>query len=332
MFGWWYVVAAPPAVPDDAPLYEREFHRRARFTCIILLIEIVYHFGILGVKFTPSTLTAVVVSMIVLVWGVFLNRLGKTRAAGIMVLVTTEVGVCMSFISLALVNGGFTVNGLLGLPALIQPNLIAVSLFPVAVGLPIGVFNCLFTIIVITFFPKTPDMMYLFTNYTFGTYFLPLSTQIITLLVSLFWASSTSLETQRADSAEEFNKLTQELTAQQQAALYEKQRLEESIEQIVAVHMRVANGDFGARVPLDRNNVLWSIAGSLNNLLARLQRWRQEAQQLRRIEQAIEQLLCSIQLAKKQRTPLSLERTGTALDPLIVEIARDVSSYRRTSL
>jgi hypothetical protein len=158
-------------------------------------------------------------------------------------------------------------------------------------------------------------------------YFQPLSVQIVVILVSLFWTSSTTTEMKRANRAEEINKLSQALAAQQQNAIQEKQQLEESIQQIVAVHMQVANGDFNARVPLDRGNVLWSIAGSLNNLLSRVQRWRQEAQQLQRTEQAMQQALYIIQQAKKQGTVPRLQKTGTALDPLLAEITEDITSY-----
>jgi hypothetical protein len=92
--------------------------------------------------------------------------------------------------------------------------------------------------------------------------------------------------------------------------------------------MQVANGNFGARVPLDHNNVLWSIAGSLNNLLARLQGWRQDALRLQRTEMAIQQVLQDIQLAKKRGEPLKAYRTGTALDPLIAELATQKNAHQ----
>ncbi len=44
--------------------------------------------------------------------------------------------------------------------------------------------------------------------------------------------------------------------------------------------MKVANGDYNARVPLNQGNVLWQVSGSLNNLLSRFQRLRQDAYEL----------------------------------------------------
>jgi hypothetical protein len=124
---------------------------------------------------------------------------------------------------------------------------------------------------------------------------------------------------------QQVNKLTQELAAQQQVVLQEKQQLEESVQQIVAVHMQVANGNLNVRVPLDQKNVLWPLAGSLNNLLARFQRWRQEASQLQYVERSIQQTLHDIQQAKTQGTPLTYRKTGTMLDPLVAEFIGAIS-------
>jgi hypothetical protein len=154
-------------------------------------------------------------------------------------------------------------------------------------------------------------------------YYQMVSIQAVVILVSLFWVRNTTGEMVRANQAEEMNKLMQELAIQQHEALEEKQQLEESIQQILAVHMQVANGNLSARVPFDHENVLWAVAGSLNNLLARLQSWRQDVQQLQYIEKSIQQTLDDVQQAKAQRVPLSYRKTGTILDPLLVELISD---------
>jgi hypothetical protein len=77
--------------------------------------------------------------------------------------------------------------------------------------------------------------------------------------------------------------------------------------------------------------VLWSVAGSLNNLLARLQRWRQDAVRMQQNEQAIAQLLYNIQTARRQGIPLRAYKTGTSLDALIIEIAKGVPAAQSFS-
>ncbi len=325
LFGWWYAISAPPPVPEDAPLHEREFIRKARFTGIVLLLEIIESFTVFILP-DNRDLTFVIpvsISVAMLIVGVFLNRRGKVLIAGVLIWVTINLGMLTAFTSAGL-HYGLSSISIQSFFSLIHPDLIAISLLPAPAALAIGIGNCLYTILALTFFPKTPELLHQFsTTFVVDIYYTPLYAQTIVVLINLLWVSSNSQQTKRADQAEELNKLIQALSAQQQDELQRKQQLEQDIQRIVAVHTQVANGNYNARVPLDQighNNVLWSIAGSLNTLLARLQRWNQEAQQLRRTEQAILQTFQHIQLAKKQGMPLHLQRSGTPLDALLAEI------------
>jgi hypothetical protein len=84
----------------------------------------------------------------------------------------------------------------------------------------------------------------------------------------------------RADRAEEIGKLQKALLKQEHAVAEQKRALDASIQQIIETQRRVANGDLDARVPLTQENVLWEVAGSLNNLLNRMRRGNQAEQQL----------------------------------------------------
>jgi hypothetical protein len=95
--------------------------------------------------------------------------------------------------------------------------------------------------------------------------------------------------------------------------------------------MEIARGNFNARVPLNQGNVLWSIAGSLNNLLARVQHWRQDSSQLQRTEQAIQQLRREMQLARTQGKPIQLSKTGTAVDLLLLDLLIEKPLYQTSS-
>ena len=327
LFGWWYAISAPPPVPEDAPLHEREFMRKAKFTSIVLLIEIIESFTVFVLPDGPSLLIPLSISVTMLIVGVFLNRSGKVRLAGTLIWLTINLGMYSDFISLGL-HGGLSSISIQNFFSLIHPDLIAISLLPAPAALAVGIANCLFTILALTFLPKTPELLHQFsTPAVVAIYYLVLYAQTVVVSINLLWVSSNFQQTKRADQAEELNKLIQALSTQQQDELQRKQQLEQDIQRIVAVHTQVANGNYNARVPLDQighNNVLWSIAGSLNTLLARLQRWNQEAQQLRRTEQAILQTLQHIQLTKKQGIPLHLQRSGTSLDALLTEIIGDM--------
>jgi hypothetical protein len=325
MFGWWYRIAAPPVVSDEAPLKDRMRVRSGRLTSVIFLVEFIFSLIslIVVLKDAPFAAPAIAILLGVIVLGMFLNRGGKTTLAGILVLSALELGLLLNIL---VSPGGLSPFVLSIFDFFAIPELVAASLLTSWLVLPLMLSNCLIVVLLITFMPKTPEMIQMLQVQGYNAYTDSIVLQLITSLVVFLWVSSTYKEMSRANNAEEVSKLTMEIAMQQQTVQEEKQRLEESIQQIVEVHMQVANGHFNARVPLDQQNVLWSVAGSLNNLLARLQRSRQDTVLLQRNEQALEQLLYNIQAARRQGTALQSYKTGTSLDALITEISKGVAA------
>lgn len=72
-------------------------------------------------------------------------------------------------------------------------------------------------------------------------------------------------------TAQKLEQTIADIVTLQQAIAQQKQELESGIEQILQTHVQVSNGDFSTRAPLTQDHLLWQIAYSLNNLLARLQ-------------------------------------------------------------
>jgi hypothetical protein len=321
LLGWWYRLTAPPEVAADAPLREREAVRIGKLTSATLLFEIIYITIVIGVAFTnnPRLLPVLIANYVMAGIGIICNRFYRTSLAAVVAFSTIEIGMFYNIISLAMA-------GLLGssnLPLfdiLVIPELIAASLFPAWFVLPVAFFNCLGIVASLVFLPKTPELTHALTIASYNIYERPIAIQIITAFVSYLWISNAIQGMRRADNAEEMNNLAQELLIQQRSKVQEKQKLEESIQQIIEVHMRVANGNFNARVPLNDSNMLWPLAGSLNNLLGRVQRWRQDAIQSERIRQAIQKLIQDIRIAQQQGRPIQLSKTGTDLDPLLAEL------------
>lgn len=99
--------------------------------------------------------------------------------------------------------------------------------------------------------------------------------QGLVAVVAYAWVQSSMRALKRADRAEQIARLEHDLTVQAEKDARQKQVLEASIWQIVQTQIRVAKRDYSARVPLNQDNVLWQVSGSLNNLLARLQRLHQ---------------------------------------------------------
>lgn len=331
LFGWWYRISAPPKVLETDALHKRELVRKGKLTSIALLIGILILLPAVEVLSSNiQALIPLIINLLILGGAVILNRSGKIFMAGLIVVIVTETAMGMNVLMSALQNGTGLIS--LNLPffeLLMLPELLAVSLLPAWTVFLVATINSLFTIACIAFLPKSPELVHILaSSAAFGTYYMPTSLQFAGATMSYLWVTSAMQEMKRADQAEEINKLMQELTMHQQAEVQKKHQLEESIQEIVSVHAQVANGKFDARVPLHQKNVLWSIAGSLNNLLARLQRWQHDVIQLQYTDQAILQLLSNIQMAKKQGIPLQMYKTGTRLDPLIAEISRGMIAHQ----
>jgi hypothetical protein len=142
--------------------------------------------------------------------------------------------------------------------------------------------------------------------------------------------------------------------ALQHAIAEQKRELESGIQQILETHVQTANGDFSVRAPLAQDHVLWQIAYSLNNLIARLQRLSQaefELQETKReatrvvgslqtqanqikselllIHSETAQLVDALRDAKVRERPIWLPHSRTLLDPLCKEL---VGNYLQPAL
>jgi hypothetical protein len=334
LFGWWYRIAIPPEVPDDAPLRDRMRVRSGKLTGMIILFEMLIALvTLIVVIIEKNTFDAPVIGvcLITLIIGVVLNRQGKTTAAGILVIILEEIGVIVSILGVGNVRIPVDSASLIDFDFFIGADLIAASMLAPWVTFPLTLGNCFITAAIITFAYKSPDLIRDLSTRAFYIYAYPIETQLLVATVCFLWASSTYREMRRASNAEEVNNLTMALVKQQQTEDLRKRQLEESIQQILSVHIKFANGNWHARVSLSQQNVLWPLAGSLNNLLARLQSWRYDAIQLQRNEQAIHQLLQNIQRAKREKKSIRAYKTGTPLDVVIQEISKGIAGPQQTS-
>ena len=89
---------------------------------------------------------------------------------------------------------------------------------------------------------------------------------------------------------------------------------------ILQTQTRVANGDLSARVPLTSENVLWSVAGTLNNLITRLQRAQGAEEQLERTKSSAGWLVSIMRNHKTGQPSGRYTRTGTVIDPIAMEL------------
>ncbi len=262
---WWYHLTSPPEAAVDASLAERERARRGRLSSTILLVMLVFLFASsVGALVQPDhhlllvLLPSFLISILVLV----LNRLGKVTTAGIVLVLGFELGYIFGLLR---TPGGLGVRDLPRFDLLVETILLAVSFLPARVVPWIALGNCIFIWAALTFLPHTGDLNSLLSTQAYSVIETPIALQVIVAFVTYLWVRSTNRAIARADRAEVVASLQQTIAQQ-------KQQLDEGIQQILQTHVQVANGNFRARAPLTRDNALWQIAVSLNNLLARLQR------------------------------------------------------------
>ncbi|HTK06674.1 MAG TPA: hypothetical protein VL485_05875, partial [Ktedonobacteraceae bacterium] len=320
-FSWWYRLAALPDAPISASLEERERVRRSRLTATIL-------FGVLCIVIVVFFMGFIIHNLIisaVMVGGIistsfiaFLNHKGFHTLAGILLILQIDGGQTIAFFHLP---GGLDLAHMILLDLLfVIGEIAAVSFFPSGLLFLCALFNCVVLTLVMRFGPVTPDLKLIATTPAgFQYYADPFLVQGIIAVISFLWNRSVHNAIERADRAHVIASLEHQIAEQLHIIGEEKQQLEESIQLILDTHVRVANGDLDARVPLSQDNTLWPLAGSLNTLLSRYRHYYQLALAYHNIEQEIQLFSRIIQNAKYRSIPIQVVQRGTSLDLLYLE-------------
>jgi hypothetical protein len=287
---WWYRLASPVEPERSASFEKMERFRRGRLgSQIILALYVLLLISIpAGFIGTNIYLIPIVIgSELALLLATALNRLGRVNIAGSVVVLT--------FIAFPTVNVVTTPGGLsmevLPLYALLAiPLLCAVSFLPPWWVFVVALSNILLTFLSLAYLRHTAELNTLLAASFWGIVTPIILIQILVSVVAYALVQGTIQALLRASNAEELAKLEFALATQAEKELKQKKLLEGSIQTIVQTHMRIANGDLNARVPLTADNVLWTIAGSLNNLLARLQSSREREKRLEQENLALRNL------------------------------------------
>ncbi|MDQ2903016.1 MAG: hypothetical protein ABI456_10625 [Ktedonobacteraceae bacterium] len=287
---WWYRLAAPPEPARSASFKEMErFRRGTAGSQIILALYLLLITSVFAsfVGTNEYLIPIVIGSAIALTVATVLNRLGQITLAGTLVVLTFAAFPMLSIVS---TPGGLSMLVLPLFALLVLPLLCAASFLPPGWVFVVALGNCLFTWFSLTVLPRTAELDAILAIAFAGIMLPIIFSQFIVSIVAYAWVQGTTRALIRANHAEEIARLEHDLGLQAAESAQQKQQLEASVQQIVETHIRVANGDWSARVPLTRENILWQISGPLNNLLARTQRWRQEAEQLQQARMAIQQV------------------------------------------
>lgn len=290
ILGWWYPFASPPEPAPPASFEAMERFRRGRTGSQIILA--LYFLLLISI---PAEFVGTNIYYIQIVIGAFcalivataLNRTGRVYTAGSIV-VLTFIGVPV--INIITTPGGLSMMVLPIFGLLVLPLLVASSFLPPWWVFIVALWNIIFTLLAFIYLPRTAELDAILA-FAFAGIVIPIIlTQIIVSIVAYLWVHGANQALLRADHAEELARLEHDLALQSEESSQQRQQLEISIQKIVETHMRAANGDLSARVPLLEGNVLWQISGPLNNLLARAQQWRRDASELQMTKLSLQQV------------------------------------------
>jgi hypothetical protein len=324
LVSWWIRVTSPA---PGSPAYGRNPQWREEVAGLILLIEIVLLvIAILGALDRPITLIVLSASIIAVVVAIFLKRAGMLHAAGIVVIIVAEFGLCSAILFVGTLDGtNFPTFDLFA-----EVSLAAMAFFPPLAVFLVTFLNCFFTIFAVNLLPHTVALNHVLAQYyVFIVVVRPITFQLFVAGVSFIMIRALTKEIKRADNAEEIAQLKQSEAELRRREAEQAQQLEEGIQLILqALNTAAGKGDFSMRVPLAQENILWRVGYSINNLLARLQGFKQEKMELDKTRAVASQLTDSIRQGR--HFPLN-QWTGTSLDQLIIEINKQlVGSAKRS--
>lgn len=322
---WWYGVSLPHHPSTTSPM-ERERERYARLTAALLLLFVCAILPLMPIMLFFSTASPSarpdaigIICILTLSW--VSGRMGAQRFSAICIIGCTFLAISGPLLthpldpSLVPLFSVFTISIILA-GALIAPMAALIT------GLISCLYICLFAALSLNpgAYNQVSQLHYQTINAVAIAVLLPIVIQIIVAVIDYMIMRNLLIAIRRADRAEEIVALQTTIVEHERARLREQKQLEEGLEKIAEVHARIANGDYQARVSLNEGDVLWSIAIPLNNLLNRIQTWKNDAEVLlithRAARYIAEQIRISLQTERKREIPL----TKTPLDPVVVEV------------
>jgi hypothetical protein len=282
-FHWWYQLTSPPDV-ENPSLKQRDLARRSKILSALALFLGLTLLMVLYIAVTgPNKGIIVTVEILYPTIGVclVLNRFRHVNIAGILLITALVGGMYFTLLTTAYLRGGLTPNDkdILYLPFF--GELVAAAILPTYAIFLVAVFNTSFSLWILFHAPHTPAFTAMLTTGSSSIVFRVVEIHFFTTLVMAIVATWTLIAIKRADRASELARLEHDLHAAASEKIREKERLEHSVDEIIRVHMQVANGHLEARVPTKtgEQNVLWQVAVPLNNLLSRYQQATRAAQQ-----------------------------------------------------
>jgi hypothetical protein len=270
-----------------------------------------------------SLLASIFVLLLCYVIALVCNRKNHLVLAGFLTVLAYNLGLVLF---LATFPGGLNTGVLPTYDLLLEASLVSVAFFPARSVFIVSAINIAIILGTILFLPKAPDLVAFLHYDAYDALIRPIILQLFAAFIVYVWVNSAYQAILRADHAEEIAVLERREVERQQQEIEQKKQLDYGIEQILGSLNKAANGDMHVKVPLDQNNILWRVGYSINNLLARIQAFREERAELARTRQAASALTEAL---KQGQLPRFEGWTHTCLDGLLVEL-RKVSSRQQS--
>lgn len=269
----WYRLTSPPEI-ENPTLAQRDIARRSKIlSALVLFLALV----LLLVAYVA--LTGPNKQIIITVYAIYptiflclvLNRWGHVNIAGVLLTLTLLAGMYLTLGTTAFLHGGLSPNDkdILYLPFF--GELVAGVLLPSFAIFVVAIFNTAAALFFLYDAPHTAAFTEMMASSASSIVFRIVEIHFFVTLVVWIVTTWTLISVKQANRAAELARLEHDLRAEADEKLQQKAQVEQGISEIVQVHTQVANGNLGARVHLQGENVLWQIAVPLNNLLGRYQ-------------------------------------------------------------
>lgn len=322
---WWLRLTGPSEALVGAGVAARDRLRRGRLASILLFGLLLVGIGAVLVGLSDSDhMDGPLPGLFYLLPWAFgagvlatvLNRLGRITAAGLLLIAIAD----LPLLSIALYTHDtrLDVVQLTGFYPIVIAVLFAATLLPPWSVFPVALFNSAAVCALILLVPHSAAFAATFDDPSdvIGTMGQPMGLELVVAIVAYLWTTSILSAIRRADVAEA-------LAAAERREVERTREIAEGVSQLLRVHVAIANGHFGVRVPPMRNPQLWQIGSSLNNLINRFARMAQADHALARSEQEAERLAQAVYDWRAGRPPLWPAPTGTAVDRVILALATD---------
>lgn len=315
-FQWWYVLTAPLPAKGSGNFVQREVDRKARslssvaaffLSVLLLFLPACFFMGM-------TIIVADVLAMVGTLIGLLVNRMGNTKAAGILIVLGAEIALATAI----LLKGPFQ-------PADIQLyDLYALIILLVASLLPprtLLLFAAAHSAFIIVELCIHPDTLALAQNLQPQAQLFPaivrsVGLQLLGSTVAYLWVRSATRAIERANRAEMVATLEHTIAEERASSEREKQELEESIQQLIQAQMAATRGQIANQLPYPSAKVLWPLVGAMNLLWTRFQRTQMIEHEHQHLQQVISSYIRIVQ--QDSYASLPLVQTGTILDQLIL--------------